>query len=183
MSGGIYDHGRGSINDITSCYLFVSSLKKIFLGHRSSNWCYTSVNRKDSTHRNIYVDIRRSVQRIYKHYVFVLVVWITVFNGDKIIFFFAGNSANNLAIGQGFYKGLVSKHVKFLLILSLNVHISCGAQNIYKTCFVNLVIDHFSCQSYGIDESGKFTGRVFEFTLIFNDEFAQCLVSDSHVGS
>src|SRR5690606_12854534 len=54
---GVNQHRRGSVNDISGCYLSSSGLQEIFDSYRSSHRSYSSVNRKNSSYRNVYVNV------------------------------------------------------------------------------------------------------------------------------
>src|SRR5690606_21853255 len=56
-TSGVNQHRRGSVNDISCCYLSGSGLQEIFDSYRSSHRSYSSINRKNSPYRNVYVNV------------------------------------------------------------------------------------------------------------------------------
>src|SRR5690606_39288341 len=105
----IYQHSRRTVNHVSSSYLRITFLQKIFEGDWSAYLGYTSIDRENSSYRYIYIYIGRAVQWIHEYDVFV--VDSRSFYFYKFIIFFRTNSAYNLALSKRIYKNIVGNNV------------------------------------------------------------------------
>ena len=111
---------------------------------------------------------RGAVQRIHQNNVFCV---FTPFEYDDLIFFFRGDTRNDVARAQCSFQFFICEQIEFLLNLALNVLGTAGTQDIDQTGLVDITMDDLSAQLYCRQQSSEFTRSMRELVLLFDNKF------------
>ena len=123
--GGVHQHGGGAIDDVTGSHLITARLQEILLGHRRANRRDAAVDGENGTDRNVNVDVGGTVERIHQYNVFRV---FTPFENNNFIFFFGGDTRNDVARAQCSFQFFICEQIEFLLNLALNVLGTAGTR-------------------------------------------------------
>ena len=142
VTGGIDQHGGRTVDDITCGHLMHALLEAVTqkTGTLLRN---PTINRKNSSHRNIHINIRRPIQGVHQNGVFGIGRNSTLNGGDFIVLFGRKNAAFTPGF-EGRLELLIGKEVQFFDRLALDIGFAGIAQDIDQTCLV-----HFSVHDFG----------------------------------
>lgn len=96
-AGGVDQHGGGAVNHITRGNLFVTRLQEVFFGDRRTDRRDAAVDREDSPHGDVNVNVGGAIQRIHQHNVFGV---FAPFEDHDFIFFFRGDTGDDITCAQ-----------------------------------------------------------------------------------
>ncbi|SAI95960.1 Uncharacterised protein [Enterobacter cloacae] len=167
-AGGVHQHGGRAIHHITGSNLFTARLQEVFFRHRCANRRDATVDGENGTDRNVNVDVGGAVQRIHQNNVFRV---FTPFEYDNLIFFFRGDTRNDVARAQCSFQFFIGEQVEFLLNLTLNVLGTAGTQDIDQTGLVDIAVDDLSAQLYCRQQSSELTRSMRELVLLLDNKF------------
>ena len=167
-SGGVNQHGRGTVYHVTCRNLFVTRLEEIFFRYRRADGRNAAVDGENGTDRDVNIDVGRAIQWVHQHHVFCM---FTAFKDENLIFFFRGNARNDIACFQCGFQFFISEQVEFLLNLALHVLSTAGTQDINQSCFVDIAMDNLGAQFYCRQQSSELTGSMRKLVLLFDNKF------------
>src|SRR5690606_14541267 len=136
-TGGVDQHGGGAVNNVTGGNLLATRLQEILFGDPRTHRRNATVNRENGSNRDVNVDVGGAVERVHQNNVFCV---FTPFENDNLIFFFRGDTRNDVARAQCCFQFFIREQVKFLLNLALNVLGTAGTQDIDQTGLVDITV-------------------------------------------
>ncbi|MOA51109.1 hypothetical protein D3C78_1742120 [compost metagenome] len=93
------------------------------------------------------------------------------FENDDFIFFFRGDTRNNVACAQCSFQFFIGEQIEFLLHLSLNVFGTAGTQDIDQTGLIDITVDDLCAELYRRQQSSELTRSMRELVLLFDNKF------------
>ena len=155
VARGVDQHCRRAIRNIACRNHLTALLQKVLDTRSATHRREATVDRENGAQRNIYVDVRRAVQRI---------------DADDVFGFVAQSSLKTMT--SSFSSEAMPQHsplarnssmkcccieVELLLLFTLNVDRPHTADDVDQACFVDLAIDLFGCNADVEQNARKFT--------------------------
>ena len=167
-AGGVNQHGGRAVNHVTRSNLFVARLQEIFFSDRRTDRRHATVDRENGPDRDVNIDVGRSIQRIHQHHVFRV---FTAFENDDFIFFFRGNTRDDITCLECSFQFFVREQVEFLLNFTLYVLSTAGTQDIDQTGLVDIAVDDLGAQLYCRQQRSELTCSMRELVLLLDNKF------------
>jgi hypothetical protein len=163
VTGRVHEHGARTVHQISARDDLPPVLQHVFELSLPGR-CHAPEDREDGAHRDIEIDVGRSVERVeYEH---VVAGRILIRNWNQILLLFRRHAAQPPGVIVELVERTLRVHVELLYFFALHVLVSRGTENIGEAGALRAACDQLGGQRDVVEKTRESAGGVGETLLL-----------------